>query len=296
MSMPSLSYLRLLAFLFPALLFQACETDITDSVNINTKPDLVVTSFISPQDTALEVRVSKSRPVVGKVISTEESLVRDAIVRIARGSQSVLLTYDQQRRLYRAKASLLPVVAGQTYSLQVTTPDHYAVTGSCTVPSTEGVAVTELRHNTRKETWWDGNEYEEHTLSFKWQDAPGRENYYHFVLERAYEDPQTHFRHRDVLYGEDKTLYSDENKDGLVFSSSANYAILPGQPDPRPADLNLYLAVTDRAYYLYHQSLQQYQDANGNPFAEPVLVYSNVTGGLGLFAAYNQLKATYRRN
>jgi hypothetical protein len=42
--------------------------------------------------------------------------------------------------------------------------------------------------------------------------------------------------------------------------------------------------------------VEQHQDANGNPFAEPVLVYTNVTGGLGVFAAYNQLKATLRVN
>jgi hypothetical protein len=290
----SYSYLRLLILLLPALTFQACEKDITDTVRINTRPDLVVTSFISPQDTALEVRVSKSRPVVGKVITAEASGVKDATVRLSRGSQSILLTYDPERRLYRVKATLLPVLAGQTYALQVTTPDNYAVSGNCTVPATEGVTISGLGHEVRKKAWWDGQQYHEHVFSFKWQDAPGRENYYHYVAEKEY--TQNNLRYRDVLYGEDKTLLSDEKKDGGVFSGSCTYSIMPGQPDPRPADLNLFLAVTDRAYYLYHQSLQQHQDSNGNPFAEPVLVYTNVTGGLGVFAAYNQLKATYRLN
>jgi hypothetical protein len=291
------SYLRLLTLLLAALGFQACETDITDTVPINTEPKLVVTGFISPQDTIYEVRVSKTRPVVGKVISADEARVQDAAVRISRGSESVLLTYDQQRQVYWAYTSLLPVVSGQTYTLQVTTPDRYQVTGSCTVPTTEGVAITELRHDTRKKTWGDGQEYSELIFSFKWQDAPGRENYYHHVAEMEYPDPQTQRPIRYQLHHDGKALLSDEKKDGLVFSGSIPYGmIMPGQPQPGPksSDLHLYLAVTDRAYYLYHESLRQHQHAQDNPFAEPVLVYNNVTGGLGVFAAYNQLQATYR--
>lgn len=282
--------------LLAALGFQACETDITDDVKISTTPDLVVTSFISPQDTALEVYVSKSRPVVGQVISPDAALVTNATVRISQGGQSVLLRYHPERRLYRAKASLLPVLAGQTYTLSVTTPDNYAVTGNCTVPLTTGIAVTNLAHSIRKQTWWNGGEYDEHVLTFKWQDAPGRENFYHPAAERDYQDPNSTMRQRDAMHGEGKRYFSDQSKDGLVFTASRSFNIMPGQPDPRPADLHVYLAVTDRAYYLYHQSLEQHQDTNGNPFAEPVLIYSNVTGGLGVFSAYNQIKATYRLN
>ncbi|MGV3502945.1 MAG: DUF4249 domain-containing protein [Adhaeribacter sp.] len=284
--------------LLAALGFQACETDITRDVKISTTPDLVVTSFISPQDTALEVHVTKSRPVVGQVITPDAALVTNATVRISQGGQSVLLTYHPERRLYRAKASLLPVQAGQTYTLSVTTPDHYAVSGTCTVPLTTGITVTDLAHSVRKQSWWDGNEYDEHVLTFKWQDVPGRENFYHPAAEREYQDPNPNgqLRLRDAMHGEGKVYFSDQNKDGLVFTASRSYSILPGQPDPRPADLHLYLAVTDRAYYLYHQSLDQHEDTNGNPFAEPVLIYSNVTGGLGVFAAYNQIKASYRLN
>jgi hypothetical protein len=289
-----LSYLRLLALLLPVLGFQACEKDITDTVNINTKPDLVATAFISPQDTVFEVRVAKTRPVVGKVISADEARVKDATVRISRGSESVLLTYDPQRQVYRAYTRLLPVVAGQTYALQVTTPDNYKVTGSCTVPTTEGVAITELRQDTRKRTWADGQEYHELIFSFKWQDAPGRENYYHYVAELEYADPQTQHPIRIPLYHEGKALLSDEMKDGQVFSAFIPYGrMMPGQPGRYAGDLHLYLAVTDRAYYLYHESLRQHQQAQDNPFAEPVLVYSNVTGGLGVFAAYNQIQGTY---
>jgi hypothetical protein len=294
MIMKPSAYLHLLAFLLLSLSFPACEKDITDSVKINTKPDLVVNAFISPQDTAFEVRVTKSRPVVGKVISAEEARVKDATVRIFRGSQSVLLTYHPERQVYRAPTALLPVLAGQTYTLQVSTPDKYAVTGSCTVPVTDGVAITEVRHTKQQKSVEHGRDHEEHTFSYKWQDAPGRENYYHPIAVIENENPQNHLRTRQILFNADKPFFSDEKKDGLVFSSSQTFDYWPSPQSHRITALQFNLAVTDRAYFRYHQSLEQHQDADGNPFAEPVLVYSNVTGGLGIFAAYNQLQATLR--
>ena len=48
---------------------------------------------------------------LGQVITPDAALVTDATVRISQGGQSVLLRYHPERRLYRAKASLLPVLA-----------------------------------------------------------------------------------------------------------------------------------------------------------------------------------------
>jgi hypothetical protein len=45
---------------------------------------------------------------------------------------------------------------------------------------------------------------------------------------------------------------------------------------------------TDRHYYQYHLSVRGASRSQDNPFAEPTLIYSNVTGGLGIFAAYNR--------
>ena len=47
---------------------------------------------------------------------------------------------------------------------------------------------------------------------------------------------------------------------------------------------DMYLFTTDRAYYEYHKSLYNYQ--RNNSFTDPVKLYSNVSGGLGIFGAY----------
>ena len=44
------------------------------------------------------------------------------------------------------------------------------------------------------------------------------------------------------------------------------------------------LKKVDEATFFYERSLDQYQNANGNPFTQPVSVYSNVQNGLGVVA------------
>ena len=40
---------------------------------------------------------------------------------------------------------------------------------------------------------------------------------------------------------------------------------------------------TDIAYYRFRQSVRDARGANGNPFAQPSAIYSNVQGGVGIF-------------
>ena len=48
--------------------------------------------------------------------------------------------------------------------------------------------------------------------------------------------------------------------------------------------LRIYLHNISRSYYYYRISLELYQNASGNPFAQPVQVYSNIENGFGVFA------------
>jgi len=279
--------------LFAAL--PACEKDISSSVTIDTEPQLVVSAFISPQDSVLQVKVSQSRPVIGIYPTGEEAEITNATVKLSQGGRTITFTYSATpgRWIYEADPTSLPILPGQTYTLVVTTPDGHQVTAACTVPTVEGVTISDLKLSARKATMSDGHEYDEHTFSYKWQDAPGVENFYQTLTEKESKDPQTNNLVRYQLYNNDD-LFTDERKDGQTFAASERYQVFPGQPNPKPYNLHVCLAVTDRAYYLYHQSIKKQQETNGNPFAEPVLIYSNVTGGIGIFSAYNQIKATLK--
>ena len=48
--------------------------------------------------------------------------------------------------------------------------------------------------------------------------------------------------------------------------------------------IRIYLHNISKSYYYYRTSLELYQNTSGNPFAQPVQVYSNIENGFGIFA------------
>jgi Domain of unknown function (DUF4249) len=60
--------------------------------------------------------------------------------------------------------------------------------------------------------------------------------------------------------------------------------------------IEIYVANTDRAFYLYNTAIDKIRKANGNPFAEPVLTYTNIRNGLGVMAGYNQSRIVVKVN
>jgi len=290
------NYLRITFLVTLLLLMGACEKDITSEVKINSQPMLVVTSFISPQDTGLVVKVSKTRPAVG-VVTSNSAKVTDATVSISNGTRAVRLNYDATRDIYWTEASTLPILPGETYLLTVSTPDGAQVTASCTVPVTEGIAFTKLEHSITTESYEGQGDYYRHSFDFQWQDAAGQENYYHALSLLEYFEPGLNRNRRLPLdnYGE-KVFFSDEKQDGQLFASVGKFQYSSQDVLPSPLYLEAHLSVTDRPYYLYHESIEKQNQTNGNPFAEPVIIYTNIQGGLGVFAAYNQIRAVKQIN
>jgi hypothetical protein len=62
---------------------------------------------------------------------------------------------------------------------------------------------------------------------------------------------------------------------------------------PDSAFLRIYLLSTDKPYYDFHRSAENISLGDG-PFTEPTLLYSNVSGGLGIFASYTLDSLIYR--
>ena len=67
----------------------------------------------------------------------------------------------------------------------------------------------------------------------------------------------------------EKDIYID--KDGYFYS----YKTL---------SITLYLHNISKSYYYYRTSLELYENASRNPFAQPVQVFSNISNGFGIFA------------
>jgi hypothetical protein len=298
--------------LLPLMGLAGCELT-ADNVKVpESKPKLVVTSFISPQDTLLKVVVTKSVPIYGQSTTLTGTPypggipnVHDATVVLSDGTTSVNLTTDGLGGLYVVQSDKLPILPGQTYYLTVSTPDGLQVKASCTVPTKANDAITSIRIDSTTTESVPGYSYKEYSVSVEWQDMPGEGDYYRLFAERPYMygtgyDPANPNKvdtlYSQIFFGQGEEYTKDAGQDGRKFivrdgnfqantdNTSENFKV--------KREINILLLTTDKNYYQYHRGIANY--TYDNPFAEPTLLYSNVEGGLGVFAAYQQVKRVFQ--
>ena len=279
------------------VMLTGCEKDAVNVKPFNVESKLVVHAFISPQDTVIKVHLQKSQPAIGRKLSDEQLQVKNANVRITDGSSTVTLTYDPAHNAYFTKPDEWPIVAGKTYKLNVTAPGGFSATGSCTVPLASGVAITDVSSSSTKEPDYYGYETYQYKVRYKWTDAPGVDNYYRTLATRIYWYKDYNGNRQEGV----NPLYMDHGKPGLYKDDKAQGGVLVSDDFyfyegtqaevEKPYRLHLLLVVADKHYYMHQDAQHKQSQSNGNPFAEPVVMYSNIEGGLGVFAGYNQVEA-----
>lgn len=286
-------------------LLSGCEKEVTGIKLPEPDSKLVVTGFISPQDTVVFARVSRSEPILGYERRLGEP-VANASVSISDGTQVRQLSYTgfdvshtgfdvSYLGGYLVNTRDFPIVAGATYTLRVSIPGGETVEATCTVPEALPEAPTVIIDSVRQsnDPGWD------YFVRMEWTDVGGQENYYRPQAEHQYE-----YMGRDnklaigvsSLSWQGEVYLDDRGKDGERFYSPRGQMFIgPTRTDKStPVYLNAHVLHTDRHYFQYHRSLLLAIRSPDNPFAEPVLVYSNVTGGLGVFAAYNRATTVVR--
>ncbi|MBC7571767.1 MAG: DUF4249 family protein, partial [Spirosoma sp.] len=146
----------------------------------------------------------------------------------------------------------------------------------------------------------------EYYARLRWLDPAGEVNFYRVAGQNEY-TYKTQIRStpngpvRDSLIrGQDSWVFNngstttDLGRDGQELISSRGrlamvYNFRNGEQPSRPkGKLTAYLLNVDENYYRYHDEVARQSKVRNNPFAEPVLIQTNVRGGLGCFGAYNK--------
>ncbi len=285
------------------LFLLSCESlikEIDPSFLPETDSKLVVACFISPQDTVLAAKVTETKLLIGTTGDIRDD-VTNASVSLSDGSKSVRLVYSPKLGYYRALSSELPILVGKTYTITVSTPDGRQINASTTVPN--NIAIKEVKiDSTKVNDFQQGNSVTntEYDVKVIWQDKAGEPNYYRAISEfiflyRIVDSINKKVINAPVSAIVDLRTIDDKDADGKLLS--LNRAYLPtnigGNIQGQDANLKtrldkikVGLFQTDIHYYNYHTSLRR-QRENNNPFAEPVLLYTNINGGFGCFGAYN---------
>lgn len=82
----------------------------------------------------------------------------------------------------------------------------------------------------------------------------------------------------------DIVTFSDENINGQTYKVDIYHYTWKGS-EPN-SYINYQLHSISKDLYLYLKTLDEYNTAAENPFAEPTLLYHNMEGGLGIFGVY----------
>jgi hypothetical protein len=86
------------------------------------------------------------------------------------------------------------------------------------------------------------------------------------------------------IYAKSRQLVNLQRKDGTKYSAKEKFRTV------REDFLFVILRHTDEPYYHFRRSLTLQSQNKGNPFAEPVKVFSNVKNGHGIFAGYSSTR------
>lgn len=275
---------------------------------------LVVHSYISPQDTVLTVVVETPVAVVGQqdmINYGNRRYLGIATVNLSDGTRTVGLPFSVKDQLYRLAPRELPIVAGRTYTLTVSAPNFPAITAQCVVPAL--VKPTEIRVDSVRQKQGQGSSVQ-YLARLLWRDQPGVVNYYSVggtiyldVTRPNFAQPNPQLR-RDTTITEQRRLsidagsamLSDQNRDGqpLISGTFRDYTYYYEGPGATGRTSNQRIIMTlssvDENYYRYRIGIEQQNTANDNPFAEPVLIPSNIKNGLGCFGAFNQSSLSVR--
>lgn len=290
----------------------ACEKVLEMDIEA-TAPMIVVNSSINP-DSTIKVSVSRSMHILDN-----HPIIRlsNANVEVYEGDN--LLGTLQHWKEGVFTGNFYPQV-GKLYTIKVSNDDLPDAEASCRVP----YAPITLGIDTL--TTYDEYNYPTMRYTFRFKDKENERNYYHLFAMRRYnylEYNPDYFR-IDTLYQTQDTvivdttwgveipverfepmwinsediiisqnmgyenglIFSDELIDGQTYSLRLNSdAYFPGEDT---ITVYFYFKEITEELYKYYFSYEEHLYAKDDPFSEPVMVYTNVEGGIGIVGAFSQ--------
>ena len=284
--------MRLFLLIFPAAVFlTSCDNLVNGVVrDIDLPPhesQLAASLFLDSRDSAISAIVSSSKGIYD---NGQSKSIKDAECVLNVGSTTYnWSTMDQ----YERYTELLPDRFGaptDTLLFTVNHPDFTSVSATQVFPSAPQVSV-ELNYGA---TQLYGEISDELIITLK--DIPGVNQHYivsidvHFRTALSGQDTseyynlywETEYPNSTPLWGQGSALLLSE--DGL--DRNIKFSAATGINPIDFAMLHEYrvkVSALSEEMYLFYKSYAAYENANGNPFAEPVVLYSNMSNNMGCF-------------
>ena len=278
--------------------------------------DSVLAVTISLSKPVFGPQTQDLEPVVyeGDTLYYQPKPLREAVVKLSNGSTEVPMIFNEQSRKYEyAQNTENPFVrAGNKYTINVSY-QNYQASAFTIVPLEHAPDFEMTDFRVQKEKSQFGNVFIIPKLTFKWTDASAQMKYFVPQASLRYETVQRYqtgantFR-EDTILNQNNFYFPGagfgliDNEEGYKreFLLTGNSFInthssivivngVPQQPEDsayyKIIDLKLRLNVVDENFAKFESSRAKSYDTDGNPFAEPTQLFTNVSNGLGYFGS-----------
>jgi hypothetical protein len=272
-----LSILSVIFMIFAA----ACNKEAKNVILPDFQQKLVVNSFISPSDTVSVVKISSNKRIYGDLDETET--LGNLSATISDGNKTINLIPASSG--FKFRPDDMRITEGNTYYLSVVSDKGLSAQAECTVPLKHHLIIE--ADTTKVIVNYGFTQEPEIHARIYLTDAPGEQNFYRFSCKMIeYTSLYHHNPQICKIIGTENDIFSDADNDGKkIFANSISVSETVNIVDCDSTFIVIYIQNTDKAYYDFHRSLSKYS-GGANPFAEASPVFSNITGGLGIFASY----------
>ena len=264
------------------------------------------------------------RAVVGKSTGiqqysrSQQQFIYDAVVTLYKDGVLVgTMNYEPDLQEYLSGAIAEP---GKRYTIKVEAAGYDAIEAEAIAPEAIPVRVADIKDTTTPAPYGGGGVMPGKAVTITFTD-PAVVNYYKLNFFSSYDvyymtgrpigysgeciqinDPSIEQRFA-FIDGED-CIYGDILiNDGLFNASSKSITAIVSQYSVEPVvneqGDSVYaifkLTHVSEAAFKYQKSYDQSQEADGNPFAEPVNVYTNIKNGYGIFSISTPFTVQVRR-
>ena len=260
-----------------------CETD-ANVVVPAVERKLVVGGFLSPEENEHQISLTQTDPLF-----STDSPISLANVKLTISSDSINYspTFDFISGTFQFNNNQFKIENDKNYHIKIVTEEGKIVESDMRTLSNQMPLVTDLKLTVDTiYTDWIYPEIQ-YSLKITWNDLVGEQNYYRIIANRLLKDFDTNDTIIEPLsYYNEYVLKDDKGKDGQVFSANFNYK--ESGATNSPIGFEIILMKVDVNYYNYHKTLNNY--SSGDPFAEPVILFSNIQNGLGVFCNFQTEK------
>jgi len=267
-------YITLIAI---SLLTVSCRSDFFNKeidLDIDERiSKLAGTALIGIDDSGRVMVSNTSSPLK---VNTESQIVENAVVTLSNSSAVFSLQYD-----FYLPNIPLDLVPNTAYTLHIEAPDFPTLKATQVYPEAVEILEASITNNNFK---------------IKINDDPNKKNYYLLKVEKSsngsafyihYLDPYSSFSNASstcdscVIFT-DETFNGEQgfeiNTSNFSFQENLTYKAV------------LYNITED--YYRYDRTLL-FNDPEGNPFTQPVILHRNFENGYGIFALANKTELIF---